>query len=74
MAVRSLRPSQRLILRSSLALAVWSPLHLAIPMIHHRLSIAVVATGRDVLASDPWIERVVSPTNFAVFHNFDPLQ
>ena len=35
-----------------------------ITAIHHRLGIAIVATGRDLLASNPGIEGVVAPFYF----------
>src|SRR6266404_3916603 len=38
------------------------------------LCITIVAAGRNVLAPYPGIECVVGPRNFAVFHNFHPIQ
>jgi len=40
-------------------------------MIHHGLGVAVVAAGRDFLAPDPRIERMIAPLNLAVLtHGF----
>ena len=52
--------------RGGLALAVRSPLHLAIPVVHQGFRIAVIAARRDVLAPNPRIERVIAPFNLAV--------
>jgi hypothetical protein len=38
------------------------------------LCITIVAAGRNVLAPYPGIECVMGPRNFAVFHNFHPIE
>ena len=58
----------------ALALAVRSPLHLAISMIHHGLGVAVIAARRDFLAPDPRIERVIAPFDVAVFTHDNALR
>jgi len=45
-----------------------SPLHLAVSTIHQGLGVAAITAWRDMLASDPGIERVMAPFNFTVFH------
>jgi len=44
-----------------------SPSHAAIAMIHHRFRIAIIARWTDLRASNPGIERVVSPLDLGVF-------
>lgn len=47
--------------------AMRPPLHFAITTIHHRLSVTMIATRRNVLATDPRIECMIAPFNFCVF-------
>jgi hypothetical protein len=36
-------------------------------MIHHRLSVTVIAAWRDLLATNPGIERMMRPLDIAIF-------
>jgi hypothetical protein len=53
---------------------VWSPFYVVKAMVPIALCVTVVAARRHVLASDPRVERVVGPSNLAIFHNFHPMQ
>jgi hypothetical protein len=47
-----------------LALTVRSPLHPAIPMVHHHLGVTMVATRRHMLTANPRIKSMIGPFDF----------
>ena len=60
-------PFERLIpifLRSPLPFTVRPPFHFPVPVIHHRLGVAMVATGGYMLAADPRIKCMIGPLDF----------
>src|SRR5262249_55010384 len=53
--------------RGADALTIWTPLHSVVAQVHHGLGVASITAGRNLLAADPWIKRVIGPLDLRVF-------